>query len=124
MPAAPSGFTRVNTRCKAGKNPLTVRPMLDHSNLDRPLREQLLLVASAFCEARGYTSLKRVSTLVFNDGKALDRIASGRDLVTGSFEKAMVWFSTHWPEDAAWPSGVARPVACVAQPKPTEEAAA
>jgi hypothetical protein len=73
------------------------------------LRDELLLVARAFAEARGHRSLKRVSTLLFNEGKKLDRIAEGRDLETGSFERAMVWLSSNWPENAIWPEKVPRP---------------
>jgi hypothetical protein len=56
-------------------------------------------------------SLARVSTLVFNEGKKLEAIASrGADLATGRFENAMRWFSAHWPEGCDWPSDVPRPV--------------
>lgn len=74
------------------------------------LTDQLLTVARAFCAAREL-SLSRVSTLVFNDGKKLDSIASkGSDLATGKFEAAMDWFSANWPENAVWPKGINRPV--------------
>lgn len=70
---------------------------------------QLITVADAFCDARRL-SRRRVSTLVFNDGKRLTRLADeGRDLHTGSFEHAMRWFSSNWPEGVAWPSDVPRP---------------
>lgn len=75
------------------------------------LTHQLLLVARAYCAARRL-SLARTSTLVFNEGKKLDLIASGSaDLATGRFERAMRWFSDNWPEDAHWPTEVARPTA-------------
>lgn len=72
------------------------------------LREQLLAVADAYCAARGL-SRSRVSTLVFNAGMTLDRIALGGDLATGSFERAMMWFSENWPVGAVWPRGIGRP---------------
>jgi hypothetical protein len=71
---------------------------------------QLITVADAYAAARG-VSRARVSTIVFNAGLALDRIASGRDLTTGSFERAMLWFSENWPPRAKWPAGVKRPKA-------------
>lgn len=74
------------------------------------LRSQLLAVADAFGVARN-VSRARVSTLVFNQGAALDRIARGGDLNTGSFERAMAWFSANWPEGGAWPVAVSRPKA-------------
>lgn len=73
------------------------------------MTDQLLAVARAYCAARSL-SLSRVSTIVFNDGKKLDAIATkGADLATGKFEQAMKWFSTNWPADAEWPGAIARP---------------
>lgn len=80
------------------------------------LREQLIVVADAYCVAR-QLSRARVSTIVFNAGSTLDRIVSGRDLNTGTFERAMRWFSDNWPEGADWPSDVARPRAPAAGPE-------
>jgi hypothetical protein len=85
--------------------------MIRSSDNSLTLREQLLEVAGAFAAARGHVSLKRVSTLIFNEGKKLDRLAEGRDLETGSFERAMLWLSQNWPENAEWPVRVPRPVA-------------
>lgn len=73
-----------------------------------PATTSLITASDAYCIAVGL-SRSRVSTLVFNDGKALDRIAGGGDLNTRSFEKAMAWFSSNWPEGVAWPEGVERP---------------
>lgn len=72
------------------------------------LREQLLIVADRYAEASGI-GRKRVSTLVLNGGGKLDAIAQGRDLTTGSFERAMLWFSDNWPSTVSWPQGIARP---------------
>ena len=74
----------------------------------RNLRDQLITVADTYCTARSL-SRSRVSTIVFNAGLALDRIASGRDLTTGNFERAMRWFSENWPEGADWPEAIDRP---------------
>lgn len=72
------------------------------------LRTKLLSVADTYAEARGL-SRARVSTIVFNAGMALDRIASGRDLTTGNYERAMRWFSDNWPKGAKWPAKIERP---------------
>lgn len=74
------------------------------------LRDQLIAVADTYCLARRL-SRSRVSTIVFSAGLTLDRIAAGRDLSTGSFERAMRWFSDNWPEGAVWPDHVERPAA-------------
>ncbi|MDX0689757.1 hypothetical protein GOD59_17165 [Sinorhizobium medicae] len=74
------------------------------------LREQLILVSDEFGRARGI-GRQRVSTIVLNRGSTLDLLAQGRsDLNTGTFERAMIWFSENWPEGAEWPAGVPRPV--------------
>jgi hypothetical protein len=73
------------------------------------LREQIIVVADLYASAAGI-GRKRMSTIVFNRGAKLDDIASGGDLATGTFERAMLWFSIHWPEGADWPEGVPRPV--------------
>lgn len=72
------------------------------------LRLQLLTVADAYCAARKL-SRARLSTIVFNAGSTLDRISAGRDLNTGTWERAMGWFSQNWPDGAKWPSEVERP---------------
>lgn len=72
------------------------------------LRDQLIAVSDSYAAHRGL-SRARVSTIVFSSGMALDRIASGRDLNTGSWERAMRWFSDNWPEGAEWPDEVPRP---------------
>lgn len=73
-----------------------------------PATTSLITTSDAYCAAVGL-SRSRVSTLVFNDGKGLDRIAGGGDLNTRSFEKAMLWFAFNWPLGTAWPEGVERP---------------
>lgn len=70
--------------------------------------QSLIETADAYCGAASL-SRSRVSTIVFNDGKALDRIASGGDLTTRSYERAMLWFASNWPEGLDWPQGVERP---------------
>lgn len=74
----------------------------------KSLRSQLLTVADTYAAGRNL-SRARVSTIVFNSGMALDRIASGKDLTTGNYERAMRWFRDNWPEGAEWPSSVEMP---------------
>lgn len=72
------------------------------------LRSQLLAVADAYGRATE-RSRARVSTIVFNAGAALDRIAAGKDITTGRWERAMAWFHNNWPEGAEWPRNIKRP---------------
>lgn len=73
------------------------------------LRDQIIVVADTYADALGI-GRKRVSTIVLNRGSKLDDIANGGDLATGTFEKAMLWFSDSWPEGAEWPASVPRPI--------------
>ncbi len=73
------------------------------------LREQIIVVADIYAAAAGI-GRKRMSTIVFNRGAKLDNIADGGDLATGTFERAMLWFSVNWPEGAEWPADIPRPV--------------
>ena len=75
------------------------------------LKENLLTVGDVYAAAIG-VSRARVSTIVLNRGATLDAIANGKaDVTTGTFEKAMAWFSKNWPPQAAWPEGITRPAA-------------
>jgi hypothetical protein len=72
------------------------------------LREQLLTTVELYC-SKASISEARVSTLIFSGGKRIQQIRDGGDVGTMGFEKAMMWFSTHWPEKLDWPEGVDRP---------------
>jgi hypothetical protein len=72
------------------------------------LIKQLMRASDAFGTARGI-SRARVSTLLFNSGHKLDAIHAGRDVTTGTYERAIAWLSKNWPDDSPWPKGVHRP---------------
>jgi hypothetical protein len=85
------------------------------------LRDQLVRVATAYCAAMRL-SQARVSTLVFGDGKKLDSLVDGRaDLATGTYERAMKWFSENWPEHTDWPVESDRPVPLSPDTTPAQE---
>jgi len=59
-----------------------------------------------------HVGLKRstVSTYAANDGKLIDRLASGQASCTiRRAEVVCQWFSDHWPADLTWPRDVPRP---------------
>lgn len=70
--------------------------------------DSLLKVARAYADAAG-VDLSTVSWRVFDDSKKLAALETGADIQARRFEKAMRWFSDHWPDNATWPSGVMRP---------------
>lgn len=75
----------------------------------------LLIVADVFVAAtgRGRGSLSKA---IFDRGGHFEDLATGaRDLSTGTFERAMQWFSDNWPDGADWPDGIGRPQATQAE---------
>jgi hypothetical protein len=74
------------------------------------MRLQLLTLASTFV-AHSKWAAPTVSTRVFGGGAVLARIEAGGDVTTGNYERAVMWFSTNWPADVAWPADVPRPFA-------------
>lgn len=72
------------------------------------LRDQLILVFETYCRATG-RSEARVSTQVLSGGKRILQIKDGGDIGTIGFERAMQWFSNHWPDNAKWPEDIDRP---------------
>jgi hypothetical protein len=74
-----------------------------------PLKTQIVILSDAYGRAVKL-GRKRISTIVFNRGSKIDQIDQGGDLNTASYERALQWFSAHWPEGAEWPADVPRPV--------------
>jgi hypothetical protein len=75
--------------------------------------EHLLTVAHEYAALEG-VALSTVSTRVLKDGKKLSAIEDGADIQVRRLERAMQWFSDHWP-GSDWPSGVPRPSPSVAE---------
>jgi len=72
-------------------------------------RLTLLTVARLYCDATG-RSLARVATLIHNQGALFKKLEAGDTCTIETYDKAMRWFSDHWPATAPWPDGIARPV--------------
>jgi len=69
--------------------------------------DQLLRVARVYAELEDIP-LTTVSSRALNDGKKLGALEDGADINVGRLEKALTWFSEHWPE-GEWPAEVPRP---------------
>ena len=87
--------------------PMAMRAL--HSQKPETLRAKLVRLADAFGAAKGL-SRGTVSDRVFGAGHVLGGMAAGtRDCSTGTYEKALQWFSDNWPDDVSWPAGIDRP---------------
>jgi len=70
----------------------------------------MLLQVSRIYAGHHGIDLRTVSSRVFDDGKVLPRLSEGSASVTlARADRAVEWFSTNWPEGAAWPADVSRP---------------
>jgi hypothetical protein len=86
------------------------------------LTDQTMAVAGAFCAAEG-CDLARASQRALGDARRLPRIEAGTGSITlDRADRALAWFSAHWPASALWPDGVPRPsvsgsaAPCAAEP--------
>lgn len=77
-------------------------------NAGMKLRQHLLSLLTTYADSRGLAP-SYVATQVFGSGTMFRRLTDGADITVGRLEKAVQWFSSHWPEDVEWPSGIARP---------------
>jgi hypothetical protein len=81
---------------------------LTASRTPEPMRTRLVRLADCFCASKGLARAT-VSDRVFGGSKVIDRIASGGDCTTGTYEAALLWFAANWPDGVLWPAGVERP---------------
>ncbi len=51
-----------------------------------------------------------ISMRCFGKGDYFDRLMRGSHPRTDTYERALQWFSDHWPEDLEWPRDIQRPV--------------
>jgi hypothetical protein len=81
---------------------------------------QMLSVAYAYCAASGLP-LSTASRRAFGESKLLAGLETGMSSPTFKrAEQALVWFSTNWPEGAAWPDNVPRPSIAPLLPAPED----
>lgn len=72
------------------------------------LAEILLRCADAYGEAKKLAR-PTVSALILRDSRVFDRVDRGGSISIRNFERAMQWFSDHWPDATPWPDGIDRP---------------
>jgi hypothetical protein len=66
-------------------------------------------VVDAYCSGRG-VSEARASTLIFNSGDKIAGLRAGRDIGVRRLDRAFRFLADNWPEGAAWPADVPRPL--------------
>ena len=68
----------------------------------------ILHLSDIYCDAK-CLSEARISTLIFNQGMRIKRVRNGGGLTVASYNKAIQYFSDHWPLDLDWPYDIPRP---------------
>ena len=76
--------------------------------MEELLRNQLLHLAELYGEASGLP-FTRIGSRMMRDSSFLIRIRDGDGFNVKTFDKAVAWFSTNWPDGVIWPDNVERP---------------
>ena len=76
----------------------------------------LFTLADAYCKATGLAE-GTVSDRVLKGGNRLRDLRADGDIGVRRLQKAIEWFSDHWPAGAEWPADIPRPVASPAADK-------
>ncbi len=77
--------------------------------METELKSNLLACASAYGEARK-VSLSTIGRLAAGDWRFSDRLDDeGKTFTARKYDEVISWFSERWPDEAVWPSEVARP---------------
>jgi hypothetical protein len=71
-------------------------------------RQHLITLIKTFATAKGI-SPSRVGQTLFSSGAKYNQLVAGADINVGRFEDAVKYLDAHWPADAVWPEGLARP---------------
>jgi hypothetical protein len=71
-------------------------------------RNDLLTLSDGYRAAKGLSE-SRIASLVGGTGIFFRRIRAGGDCSATVYQRALRWFSEHWPDGTDWPSGVIRP---------------
>lgn len=70
---------------------------------------RLQTVSDAFC-AQCQLRREQVSYRIFSDQRRLGLVFAGESgLTVANYERAMRWFSDHWPDGLDWPVDAERP---------------
>ncbi|WP_425072543.1 hypothetical protein [Sagittula sp. S175] len=70
--------------------------------------DDLLTLVVAYC-LHVDRSEATVSNQITTHARLFKRLRSGHGCNVNTYNTAMAWFSTNWPEDLEWPKGVERP---------------
>jgi hypothetical protein len=76
--------------------------------MEDELKRALSDVSSEFVRATGRKP-SGVWASAVKDGRFMERLDRGEGFTVKTFDRALRWFSDHWPNNAKWPKHVPRP---------------
>ena len=72
------------------------------------MKQNLVRLSALYAAHEGITHWA-VSVRLMKKGDFFSKLDKGGDCRTNTYERAMQWFSDHWPSDLPWPSDIPRP---------------
>lgn len=69
---------------------------------------KLIKLSEIYGKIRGLRS-STISLYIFNRGTIIPHLKKGGNITVRNYEKAIFWFSDHWPENEQWPDFIKRP---------------
>jgi hypothetical protein len=70
-------------------------------------KKTLIEIADAFRLAAGIERESTLSYRIFQDNKRLTKLRGDGDITTGSFNNAMIYMASHWPDGHSLPNHLA-----------------
>ncbi|RFB80428.1 hypothetical protein [Methylovirgula sp. 4M-Z18] len=72
------------------------------------LTSHLQILATAYGEKTGL-KMTTLGKTIRKDARFFQRLDDGKGFTVQTYDRVVVWFSTHWPGDLDWPDGIERP---------------
>ena len=73
-----------------------------------PATSDLQVICSLYRDATG-RSEARISDLACSNPYLFKRLRANKGCTIATYNRVLVWFSEHWPEDLQWPDDIPRP---------------
>lgn len=70
--------------------------------------DHLITLSDSFSRHSG-RSPATISNWIVGHARLFSRLQQGKGTTIRTYERALKWFSDHWPDDLPWPSDIPRP---------------
>lgn len=76
--------------------------------MENELKANLRSLSDIF-EAKSGFAVSTIWARAVGDARFLERIGSGKGFTAKTYDRALSWFSDHWPDGSEWPIDIPRP---------------